>query len=159
MPSTAVQAPAVQAASTSLPPCPLPASIDERSAFIHATPDPELDTTATPPGITIVETKNVTNFETHAEGLANRHADLTFFQEHCATTATLSRLAHPFRTSHGRQLHYTGPDPNRCQPCAGVGVIALASDTCLSLEARCQRLASFIELGRAQLIAHGKGKA
>ncbi len=141
------------------PPASRPDSFDERSAFIHATPDPELHSPAAPPGITIVETKNVTNFETHAEGLATRHADLTFFQEHCATNATMSRLAHRFRTTHGRQLHFTGPDPNRAQPCAGVGVFALATDTCLPLEARCQRLASYIELGRAQLIAHGKGKA
>ena len=61
---------------------------------LHALNDPQLQSTAPPPGIAIVETKNVTNFETHADGLATRRADVTFFQEHCATSSTMSRLAH-----------------------------------------------------------------
>ena len=72
---------------------------------MHALPDP-MPPLLPPPGITIVETKNVTNFEAHADGLAARHADLTFFQEHCATAATMARFAHRFQacptiTQHG----------------------------------------------------------
>ena len=144
-----------------VPSCPPPPCQDyhqERSSFVQALPEP-LPRLPPPPGITIVETKNVTNFEAHADGLASRNADMTFFQEHIASSATMARHAHQFRTKHSRLLHYTSPDPNHTQPCAGVGVVALASDTCLPLEVRCQRLAKFIELGRAQLVAHGKGKA
>ena len=140
-------------------PPPTPAPIErERALFLQSTPD--AITPGEPcKGLTIIETKNVTCFSTYAEGLASRRADVTFFQEHCASKAAMARHAFDFGRLHGRQLHYTGPDPNRSQPCAGVGAICLSSDTCLPLAARCPKLARFIELGRAQLIAHGKGKA
>ena len=135
------------------------APIVEQLALIQSTCPPE---PALPPpaaGIAVIETKNVTNFESHAEGLAHRPADLTFLQEHCGSTTTLNRLKGQFRSIHTKQLIFTGPDPNRVQPCAGVGAIAMATDTLFELEPRSARLASFQQLGRAQLVAHGKGKA
>ena len=63
-----------------------------QAAFLSAACPPEEQDRAAPEGITIVEAKNVTNLESHAEGLAQRPADLTFIQDHCASLATLSRL-------------------------------------------------------------------
>ena len=139
------------------PPAPSPMQ-REREAFIQSIPE------AIPPpvprsGLTIIETKNITNFASYAEGLAQRRADVTFFQEHCTSKAAMDRFAFEFSSMHGRQLHFTSPDPNRSQPCAGVGAIGLSTDTCLPLDARCPKFAKYIELGRAQLLAHGKGKA
>ena len=141
------------------PPPPAPSMMHrQREEFVHALPEPPLSA-ETSTGLTIIETKNITSFTSFAEGLAKRRADVTFFQEHCASSAAMARFAYDFKSKHGRQLHYTGPDPNHSQPCAGVGAIGLSTDTCLPLDARCQKFAKFIELGRAQLLAHGKGKA
>ena len=140
-------------------PPPAPSAMQrERDEFVQSIPE------ATPPaepctGLTIIESKNITNFASYAEGLAQRRADVTFFQEHCTSKAAMARFAFDFSSMHGRQLHFTGPDPNRSQPCAGVGAIALSNDTCLPLAARCPKFAKFTDLGRAQLMAHGKGKA
>ena len=124
---------------------------------VNLPPEPALPPPAA--DITVVETKNVTNFESHAEGLAHRPADLTFFQEHGGSTTTMNRLKGQLRSIHTKQLIFTGPDPNRVQPFAGVGAIAMATDTLFELEPRSARLASVQQLCRAQLVAHGKGKA
>ena len=148
-------------AKTTVAACPPPAPSPmqrERDVLVHASPDP-LPSAVPCTGFTIIETKNITSFSSYAEGLAQRCADVTFFQEHCASSAAMARFAYEFKSKHERQLHYTGPDPNHSQPCAGVGAIGLAADTCLPLDARCPKFAKFIELGRAQLLAHGKGKA
>ena len=148
-------------AKTTVAACPPPAPSmmhRQREELVHALPEPP-PSAETSTGLTIIETKNITSFTSFAEGLAQRRADVTFFQEHCASSAAMARFANDFKSKHGRQLRYTGPDPNHSQPCAGVGAIGLSTDTCLPLDARCQKFAKFIELGRAQLLAHGKGKA
>ena len=111
-------------AKQAIPSCPPPAlphsgnqaPIVEQLALIQSTCPPE---PALPPpaaGIAVIETKNVTNFESHAEGLAHRPADLTFFQEHCGSTTTMNRFKRQFRSIHSKQLIFTGPDPNCVQP-------------------------------------------
>ena len=80
-------------AKTTVASCPPPAPSQAHSGradFAHALPD-SLPPIAVSPGITIVETKNITSFASFAEGLAQRRADVTFFHEHCASSATMAR--------------------------------------------------------------------
>ena len=92
-------------AKTSVAACPppTPSALEiERELFVQSTPD-AIPPVEPCPGITIIETKNVTNFSSYAEGLAARRADLTFFQEHCASKAAMARHAFDFSSLHVRQ--------------------------------------------------------
>ena len=101
----------------------------------------------------------MTALSSNLEAFARRRADLSLLQETTCTPSQISEAKGFLAKTGDRQLQCGCLDPNRVKPTGGIAAIASDKDTLFSLEPLAPSFQRACELGRAGLIAFGKGKA